>query len=128
MPSALSIAFQGAARTVTGSRHRLRFGARTWLFDCGLYQGHRDEAERVNRSFAFDPAELDGVVLSHAHLDHSGNLPTLTSQGYRGPIHATPATAELCRFMLEDSAFLQEKDLNHLRKHQPGKPRVPLYE
>ena len=79
MPLPLSISFEGAARTVTGSRHHLRFGERSWLFDCGLYQGHRDEAERVNRSFRFDPGELDAVVLSHAHLDHSGNLPTLVA-------------------------------------------------
>jgi len=127
MPSTLSIAFQGAARTVTGSRHRVRFGEHSWLFDCGLYQGHRDEAEHVNRTFAFDPAELDSVVISHAHLDHSGNLPTLVSQGYRGRIHMTPATSELCKFMLEDSAFLQERDLAHLRKHHPDKDRAPLY-
>jgi metallo-beta-lactamase family protein len=106
----------------------MRFGDRTWLFDCGLYQGHREEADRINRSFAFAPAELDSVVLSHAHLDHSGNLPTLTSQGYAGRIHVTPATAELCRFMLADSAFLQERDVDHLRRHQPGKAtRPPLY-
>ncbi len=128
MPGTLSIAFQGAARTVTGSRHRFRFGDRSWLFDCGLYQGHREEADHVNRTFAFDPATLETVVVSHAHLDHTGNLPTLTAQGYRGRIHVTPATAELCRFMLEDSAFLQERDVSHLRRHQPGRPtRPPLY-
>ena len=124
----LSIAFQGAARTVTGSRHRLRFGERSWLFDCGLYQGHRDEADRVNRTFRFDPATLDAVVLSHAHLDHSGNLPTLVNQGYAGRIHSTPATRELCEFMLEDSAFLQERDCIHVNRRSPGRPaRRPLY-
>jgi metallo-beta-lactamase family protein len=128
MSLGLSIAFQGAARTVTGSRHRLRFGDRSWLFDCGLYQGHRDEAERVNRTFAFAPGELDAVVVSHAHLDHTGNLPTLVSQGYRGRIHATPATVDLCRFMLEDSAYLQERDLAHVNKRAGGKAaRRPLY-
>ncbi len=112
----LSIAFEGAARTVTGSRHRIAWGERQWLFDCGLYQGHREEADRINRTFRFDPGELDFMVLSHAHLDHSGNLPTLIHQGYPGVIHATPATADLCRVMLADSAFLMERDIEHLRK------------
>jgi len=129
MPDSLSISFQGAARTVTGSRHLLRFGQRSWLFDCGLYQGHRDEAERVNRTFRLDPAELDAVVLSHAHLDHTGNLPTLVSQGFHGSIHATPATADLCRVMLPDSAFLMERDIEHVnRQGGRGRPqRRPLY-
>ena len=113
----LTIAFEGAARTVTGSRHRIAWGGRQWLFDCGLYQGHREEADRVNRTFRFAPGELDFMVLSHAHLDHSGNLPTLVHQGYAGSIHATPATADLCRVMLADSAFLMERDIEHLRKH-----------
>ena len=116
MPASLSISFEGAARTVTGSRHRIRFGDRTWLFDCGLCQGHRQEADRVNRTFRFTPAELDGVVLSHAHLDHSGNVPTIVAQGFRGPIHATPATLDLCRAMLADSAFLMERDVEHVNK------------
>ena len=129
MPPELSISFEGAARTVTGSRHRLRFGDRTWLFDCGLFQGHRDEAERVNRTFRFDPATLDAVVLSHAHLDHSGNLPTLVAQGFRGRIHATDATADLCREMLADSALLMERDVEHVNRHRRnrGPVRVPLY-
>ena len=116
MPASLSISFEGAARTVTGSRHRIRFGDRTWLFDCGLCQGHRQEADRVNRTFRFTPAELDGVVLSHAHLDHSGNVPTIVAQGFRGPIHATPATLDLCRAMLADSAFLMERDVEHVNQ------------
>lgn len=130
MTTSLGIGFQGAARTVTGSRHRLRFGPRAWLFDCGLYQGHRDEADRINRAFAFEPAELEGVVLSHAHLDHSGNLPTLVRRGFRGPIHLTPATADLARPMLADSAFLMERDFEHVnrRRHEQRlPPRKPLY-
>lgn len=128
MPQPLRISFEGAARTVTGSRHRIRWGARSMLFDCGLYQGHRDEAERINRGFAFQPAELDTVVVSHAHLDHTGNLPTLVSQGYAGRIHLTPATADLSRFMLADSAYLQEKDVEHVNKRAGGRPpRRPLY-
>lgn len=127
MTEPLSLRFEGAARTVTGSRHHLRFGERSWLFDCGLYQGHRDEAERVNRTFDFDPPALDAVVLSHAHLDHTGNLPTLVSQGYAGRIHATPATADLCDVMLPDSAFLMQRDVDWVNRHRRGRPRRPLY-
>jgi metallo-beta-lactamase family protein len=130
MTPPLSISFEGAARTVTGSRHRIRYGDRSWLFDCGIYQGHREEADRVNRTFRFAPAELDTVVLSHAHLDHSGNLPTLVNQGYRGRIHATGPTIDLCDPMLRDSAFLMQRDVEHVNKHRDGtrKPeRRPLY-
>ena len=91
MSRPLSIRFDGAARTVTGSRHVIRWGERTWLFDCGIYQGHRDEAERVNRTFRFDPADIDAVVLSHAHLDHAGNLPTFVAQGGRAADGKEPA-------------------------------------
>ena len=132
MGARLSISFQGAARTVTGSRHRIDFGSHALLFDCGLYQGHREEADRVNRTFRFAPADLETMVLSHAHLDHSGNLPTLVSQGYAGRIHATPATMELCGVMLADSAFLQERDVdlvNRRTRARGGPPewRAPLY-
>jgi metallo-beta-lactamase family protein len=128
MADTLSIAFQGAARTVTGSRHRIRFGDRSWLFDCGLYQGRRDEAERINRSFVFDPATLDAVVLSHAHLDHTGNLPTLVARGFAGPIHCTPATADLNQFMLADSAHLMARDVEYVNRHRRGRPeREVLY-
>lgn len=128
MAKTLRIAFEGAARTVTGSRHWIRWGERSWLFDCGLYQGHRDEADRINRNFRFDPAALDAVVVSHAHLDHIGNLPTLAASGFRGPIHATSATVDLARVMLPDSAFLMERDLLHVNQRRGGRPaRQPLY-
>lgn len=129
MKDALRIAFHGAARTVTGSRHLLRFGRRTWLFDCGLYQGHRDEAEHVNRTFRFAPGEVETAVVSHAHLDHTGNLPTLVAQGFRGAVHMTPATADLSRVMLADSAFLMQKDVEYVNRRQQGHrpPRRPLY-
>jgi len=128
MPEPLRLAFLGAARTVTGSRHRITFGESSWLYDCGLFQGHRDEADAVNRTFQFDPAELDGVVVSHAHLDHTGNLPTLVSQGFGGPIHITAPSADLSRVMLPDSAFLMEKDVEHVNRHRDGRAmRRPLY-
>ena len=127
MPAGLSIAFQGAARAVTGSRHLLRAGERSWLFDCGLAQGHRDETDRINRTFRFDPATLDAAVVSHAHLDHIGNLPTLVARGFEGRIHATPASAALAAVMLTDSAFLMEKDVDHVNRHRPGTSRQPLY-
>jgi metallo-beta-lactamase family protein len=128
MPKPLSIAFQGAARTVTGSRHKIRFGERSWLFDCGIYQGRRDEAERINRTFAFEPSELDAVVVSHAHLDHTGNLPTLVARGFGGPIHCTGATADLSRFMLADSAHLMAQDVERVNRRRKGGPeREPLY-
>ncbi|MGH7742350.1 MAG: MBL fold metallo-hydrolase, partial [Candidatus Eiseniibacteriota bacterium] len=129
MSEPFSISFLGAARTVTGSRHLIRCGAKRVLFDCGLFQGRRDEAERVNRSFDFEPGALDAVVLSHAHLDHTGNLPTLVAQGYHGQVHATSATVELCGVLLPDSAFLMAKDVEHVNRHRPrGAPeRKPLY-
>ena len=125
----LTLAFHGAARTVTGSRHLMRFGAHRWLFDCGLYQGHRDEADRINRTFAFEPSELAAVIVSHAHLDHIGNLPTLTAHGFRGPIHMTSATADLSKVLLMDSASLMQRDVEHVnRVHgKKGDPRKPLY-
>jgi len=122
MPEPLRIGFLGAARTVTGSRHHITWGESTWLYDCGLYQGHRDEAEAVNRTFQFDPASLDGVVISHAHLDHTGNLPTLVAQGFAGPIDITAPSADLSRVMLPDSAHLMEKDVDHVNRHRNGRP------
>jgi len=124
----LRISFEGAARTVTGSRHWIRWGERGWLFDCGLHQGHRDESERINRTFRFDPGAIDAVVVSHAHLDHIGNLPTLTAAGFGGPIHGTAATLDLARVMLPDSAFLMERDVHHVNRRAPhAAPRKPLY-
>jgi len=128
MANPLRIAFEGAARTVTGSRHWIQWGPRGWLFDCGLYQGHRDEAERVNRTFRFDPGAIDAVVVSHAHLDHIGNLPTLVAAGFRGPIYGTAPTLDLARVMLPDSAFLMERDVHHVNQRAGGRPlRKPLY-
>jgi len=100
------------------------------LLDCGLFQGNRKEAFEKNRKMPVDPATLDAVVLSHAHIDHSGNLPTLARNGFRGQVHCTPATQELCEIMLRDSAFLQQRDLEHVnrKRAQQGKTLFePLY-
>src|SRR4051812_21490885 len=103
--------FWGAAQTVTGSSHHLECAGRNILLDCGLFQGKRQEAQEINSHLALEPAQLadrsgaglTSVVLSHAHIDHSGNLPGLIRQGYRGPIYTTPTTIDLCNPMLKDS-------------------------
>jgi metallo-beta-lactamase family protein len=126
----MNIQFQGAARTVTGSMHMVTVGGKTILLDCGIYHGHRDEARKRNSRFPFDPASISAVVLSHAHIDHSGNLPGLVKQGFRGPIYATHATQSLCAVILKDSAFIQEKDAEFVNKRnqKKGLPLVtPLY-
>ncbi len=126
----MKIAFHGAVREVTGSRHLLEVGGRKILLECGLFQGKRDEADAKCRNFPFDPREIDAVILSHAHIDHSGNLPRLVKQGYDGPIHATSATVGLLEPMLRDSAHIQERDVEFVNKRlaRQGKPpRKPLY-
>lgn len=126
----MQIEFQGAARTVTGSMHIVHVNGSRILLDCGLYQGRRAEANEINRTFPFDPRSVDAVVLSHAHIDHSGNLPGLVKQGYRGPIYSTPATKDLCAIMLADSGHIQEKDAEYintkLRKNHEQEIQ-PLY-
>src|SRR5262249_49659624 len=104
------VTFWGAARSVTGSMHLVEFGDRRLLLDCGLVRAHRDEARRRNLHFPFDPSTIDAVVLSHAHVDHCGNLPNLVRQGFRGPIYCTPATRDLVAVMLADSARIQEEE------------------
>ena len=106
----LKITFHGAAREVTGSCRRIQTDAGNLLLDCGMIQGGRERHERNRASFPFDPRELKAVVLSHAHIDHSGRLPLLVKAGYEGPILATESTAELCRIMLADSGRIQEED------------------
>ncbi|HET9623116.1 MAG TPA: MBL fold metallo-hydrolase, partial [Kofleriaceae bacterium] len=112
----IELEFLGGAHTVTGSKHLVRTSRATVLLDCGLFQGHRAEANRRNRSLPVEVTRLDAVVLSHAHLDHSGALPVLTHAGYRGPIYTTPATRDLCVPMLEDAANLQEADARHIAR------------
>jgi metallo-beta-lactamase family protein len=114
----------GAARTVTGSMHLIDVNGTRLLLDCGLYQGRRAESFERNRNFPFDPTTVDAVVLSHAHLDHAGNLPNLVRRGFRGPIYATPATRDLCNVLLYDSAYLNERDVEyvnkkHRKRHEP---------
>jgi metallo-beta-lactamase family protein len=119
----------GAARNVTGSKHLLTVGASRVLLDCGLFQGHREESERRNRSFPFDPASIDVVLLTHAHVDHSGSLPSLVKAGFRGRILATGATADLTEILLRDSAHIQAHDAEYLNeKRRRGEPPLtPIY-
>jgi metallo-beta-lactamase family protein len=112
----MHLQFQGAARTVTGSMHMLTVRAKTVLLDCGIFHGHREEAWDRNRTFPFEPSSIAAVVLSHAHIDHSGNLPGLIRQGFRGPIYCTRATQSLCEVMLRDSAYIQERDAEFINK------------
>lgn len=126
----MKLTFCGAAGTTTGSRHLLEINGQRLLLDCGLYQGRRDDARERNLHFPFAPEQLKAVVLSHAHIDHSGNLPNLCKQGYRGNIYATFATRDLCQLMLADSAKIQAGDAEFLNRKRPrqGKPPVePLY-
>lgn len=120
----MQLQFCGGAQTVTGSQILITVNGKKILFDCGLFQGRREESYQKNLNFQFNPAEIDCVILSHAHIDHSGNLPNLVKQGFTGSIYATPATVDLCKFMLRDSAHLQERDLEwvnkiKMRSHQP---------
>jgi metallo-beta-lactamase family protein len=110
--------------------HQLDAGGRTLLLDCGLFQGHRAESRRRNEEFPFRPKDIAAVLLSHAHIDHCGNLPNLARQGFAGPIYCTPATRALAGVMLGDAAKIQEEDAAYLnRKRQKGEPKVePLYD
>ena len=127
----MRITFYGAARTTTGSMHFVEANGKRILLDCGLYQGHRKEAFEKNRHLPVDPKTIDYVILSHAHIDHSGNLPQLVRQGFRGRVFARQSTVELCDIMLRDSCFLQKRDLDYINKkrRRDGKtPFEPLYD
>lgn len=126
----MKLTFWGAARTVTGSAHLVEFEGGRVLLDCGLFQGRRAEARERNRSFPIDPASVDVVLLSHAHIDHSGLLPAFHRGGFRGKVYATHATVDLCGAMLRDSAFIQEKDVEWVNKRERRRGRdliEPLY-
>ncbi len=112
----IELEFLGAAQTVTGSRHLIRTSKATVLLDCGLFQGRRAESFQRNRELPFDGVPIDAVLLSHAHIDHSGALPVLHRRGYRGPVYATPATRDLCAPMLLDAASIQAADARHIER------------
>ena len=127
----MKIAFHGAARTVTGSKHLITLtNGRKVLLDCGMFQGMGRETNALNRHFGFDPLTVDAMILSHAHIDHSGLIPKLTKEGFKGRIFCTPATKELTSVLLEDSAEIQEDDIKYENKRRAaeGQPYlIPLY-
>jgi metallo-beta-lactamase family protein len=126
----LKIKFLGATKSVTGSMHILECEGKKVLIDCGLFQGRRKESNNRNKNFPFDSKSIERVVLSHAHIDHSGNLPNLVKSGYQESIYSTFATRDLCMVMLKDSAHIQEKDAEYLNKkknRQGLAPIEPLY-
>lgn len=120
----------GGADTVTGSQHIVEANGQKLLRDCGLFQGKRQESDKLNSEFLYKPAELNAMVLSHAHIDHCGCIPRLVANGFSGPIHTTAATRELTEIMLMDAARIQEQDaayLNQKTNRQGKPPVVPLY-
>ncbi len=127
----MQITFHGAAQTVTGSKHLIKLdNGTTILLDCGMFQGHGKDTDVLNTTFGFNPSQIDYVVLSHAHIDHSGLLPRLVSEGFKGQIFCTPATAHLCKIMLQDAAKIQEADtkfINKKRQKQQKQLLEPLF-
>jgi len=131
----MKITFCGAAREVTGSCHLIEVDGRRVALDCGMFQGRRRDTEAKNRAFSFDPAMIDALLLSHAHIDHTGRIPLLVKMGFKGPICATPPTRDLCAIMLAHSAHIQEEDAKYLAKKMArgdggarGEIVPPLYE
>jgi metallo-beta-lactamase family protein len=124
----IRLTFWGAAGQVTGSMHLLEAAGGRFLLDAGLFQGHRAATHELNARLPFDPRRLDGIVVSHAHIDHTGRLPLLVRHGFHGPIYATPATRDLCAVMLPDAAHIQERDHEFLQRHgRAGPESEPLY-
>ena len=126
----MKIYFHGAAQTVTGSQHLLEINGKRLLMDCGLYQGSRKLSYEINKNFEFSPRELDAMLLSHAHIDHVGNLPNLVKSGYKGTVYATRATAHLSDAMMRDSGKIQEHDAGYVNKKRTRRgeePIEPLY-
>jgi len=126
----MEIQFLGAAQTVTGSMHLINFNGTKILLDCGLFQGKRSEAYERNKKFPFEVKDVAAVLLSHAHIDHAGNLPNLVKNGFNGPIYSTNASLDLCNIMLYDSAMIQERDIEYINRKKAKKnepPVEPLY-
>jgi metallo-beta-lactamase family protein len=123
----MKIAFHGAAHCVTGSKHLLTLkNGKKILLDCGLFQGMGKETDEMNQSFGFDPAELQYLILSHAHIDHSGLIPKLVKDGFSGRIFCTPATKELAYILMEDSAQIQQEDTKYINKKRAKQHRPPI--
>jgi metallo-beta-lactamase family protein len=122
----MRLTFWGAAQTVTGSMHLVESGGKRVLLDCGFYQGRRKDADAKNRHLPFPGSSIDAVILSHAHIDHSGKLPTLVKNGFAGPIYTTPATIDLCNWMLRDTAHIQEKDAEFLNRRLEKRKQMGL--
>lgn len=126
----MKLTIYGAAQTVTGSKHLIEVNGKRLLLECGLFQGRRQKTYDYNLNFDFDPQSIDAVILSHAHIDHSGNLPNLVKNGYSGPIYATHATRDLADIMLKDSGHIHEYDVKYVNKKRAKKglpPVEPLY-
>jgi metallo-beta-lactamase family protein len=124
----MKITFHGAAQTVTGSKHLIELeNNKRILLDCGLFQGSGQETDGLNRTFGFDPKIVNYLILSHAHIDHSGLIPKLVKEGFSGKIYCTPATLDLCQIMLADSAYIQEADVKYVNKKRKAK-ELPLLE
>src|SRR5580658_5147496 len=126
----MRIQFCGADRTVTGSSHLLEMNGLRIFLDMGLYQGARDEARQINEYLPADVRSADAIILSHGHLDHCGKLPVVTRAGFKGPIYCTPATMEVARIVLNDSAAIQMEDIDYINKRSvpPGDRSLrPLY-
>ncbi|MFN4294794.1 MAG: MBL fold metallo-hydrolase RNA specificity domain-containing protein [Thermoflexales bacterium] len=124
----MQITFWGAAQTVTGSQHLIEAASDRILLECGLFQGKRAESYAVNRQLPYDARAVDAVLLSHAHIDHAGNIPNLTKSGFCGDVVCTHATRDLCAVMLRDSGAIQEENVGYLNRHRKSpQPLAPIY-